>query len=152
MKISDILSEDSLRVPLEAKDKTAAITELVDVLHRGQRIGDRDEVLRAVLDRERVRSTGIGHGLAVPHGKARTCSQLVMAVGKADTPIDFASADRLPCELIILLVSPIDQTGPHIQALAHISRMWLKPSLRMAVSEATTPAQLYEAIRLHEQD
>lgn len=152
MKITELLGEDSLRVPLTAADKSSAISELVDILHRGKFIGDREEVVRAVMDRERTRSTGIGRGLAVPHAKVRSCTKLAMAVGKSDRPIDFASADGLPCELIVLLVSPIEQTGPHIQALAQVSRFWLKPGVRDAVSRARSAAELLETIRVHEQD
>ena len=150
MKLTDILPADCVRVPLEASDKTEAITELVDLLHETGRVTDRDAVLRTVLDREATRSTGIGYGLAVPHGKSAACPRLAMAVGKPATPVDFESKDGQPVNLIVLLASPPDQTGPHIQALARISRLMLMESFRQAVADATSGDELYEIIRKHE--
>ena len=150
MKLTDILPTDCVRVPLQASGKTEAITELVDLLHDTGRVTDRDAVLRTVLDREATRSTGIGYGLAVPHGKSAACPRLAMAVGKPATPVDFDSKDGQPVNLIVLLASPPDQTGPHIQALARISRLMLMESFRQAVADATSGDELYEIIRKHE--
>ncbi len=136
MKITDILDANCVRVPLRASDKTAAITELVEVLRDGGKLSDADDVLRAVLEREQTRSTGIAEGLAVPHGKCHGCAKLVLAIGKPATPIDFNSKDGRPCELVFLLASPVDEMGPHIQALAQISRTWLAPQFRDAVAVA----------------
>ena len=151
MKITEILEKDCLRVPLQAAEKTAVITELVDLLHARGQFSDRDEVLRAILAREQTRSTGIGLGLAVPHGKTHACAKLIMAVGKPAKPLEFDSADGRPCTLIVLLASPMDQTGPHIQALAHISRLWQTESFRRAVAQAATPDDLYAAIEHHQE-
>ena len=150
MKITNILTNSCVRVPLNATEKIAAITELVDLLDENGLLDDRDQVLEAVLTRERTRSTGIGRSLAVPHGKSAGCKDLVMAIGKPATPIDFASADGRPCSIIILLASPIDKTGPHIQALAGISRMWQTDGFRIQVSKAETGDDLFAAIQQHE--
>jgi mannitol/fructose-specific phosphotransferase system IIA component (Ntr-type) len=104
-----------------------------------------------VLDRENTRSTGIGNGLAVPHGKCPGCPHLVMAVGRSAEPIDFQSMDGQPVRLIVLLASPPDETGPHIQALARISRLMLMEDFRDAVLHARTSAEIYETIARHEQ-
>ncbi|MCH7873599.1 MAG: PTS sugar transporter subunit IIA, partial [Planctomycetes bacterium] len=93
MELSKYLSVDRIRVPLSAADKTAAITELVDVLAATDGLIDRDVVLDAVLKREAERSTGIGYGLAIPHGKSAGCNKLVMAAGQPAEPIDFQSID-----------------------------------------------------------
>lgn len=146
MKIADILNKSCIRVPLENSDKTAVITELVDLLSENDQIADRDSVLSAILAREETRSTGIGEGLAVPHGKSNGCAKLTMAVGKPATPIDFAGRDGKPCELIFLLASPTDKMGPHIQALACISRIWLNHDFRKAVASAQNADDLYTAI------
>lgn len=150
MKITDILQETCVRVPLQATDKLGAITELVKLLDGSGRLADRDEVLRAVLAREETRSTGIGHGLAVPHGKSHGCRELVMAVGKPATPIDFQAVDGKPCEFVVLVASPTDKTGPHIQALAGIARLWLNDEFRGAIAQAGTADELYAAIRQHQ--
>ncbi|MHC4608887.1 MAG: PTS sugar transporter subunit IIA, partial [Planctomycetota bacterium] len=125
MKLTDLLSPACVRVPLEATDKVGAITELLDLLGENGKLRDRDAVLQAVLAREATRSTGIGYGLAVPHGKSPACPRLAIAIGKPAKPIDFESKDGEPVNIIVLLASPPDQTGPHIQALARISRLML---------------------------
>lgn len=147
MNLTDILIQDCVRVPLQATEKTAAITELVDLLALADLLEDRDAVLEAVLAREKTRSTGVGEGIAVPHGKSRGCSQLCMAIGKPSTPLDFDSIDHRPCEIIVLLASPVDTTGPHIQALGRVSRMWRQGEFRTEVTKATTAEALYSAIK-----
>lgn len=146
MKITEILTADCVRVPLRATDKIAAITELVGLLSEQGQLRDREAVLESVLERERTRSTGIGLGLAVPHGKSHGLDALCMAVGKPTTPIDFESVDQRPCQFIVLLASPVDKTGPHIQALASVSRLWQTESFRAAVASAATAEELYNAI------
>ena len=150
MNITSICISECVRLPLQAKDKTSAITELVDVLAEAKQLVDRDDVLRAILAREEISSTGVGEGLAVPHGKSRGCRRLTMAVGKPDEPLDFAAKDDRPVEFIVLLASPVDETGPHIQALARISRIWHNPAFREAVRQCTTPDELYAAIEKHQ--
>ena len=150
MKLTEILKKECVRVTLHASEKKVVITELVDLLDEEGQLADRDDVLRAVLAREETRSTGIGLGLAVPHGKSHGCETLVMAVGKPAMPMEFESIDGRPCNLIILLTSPVDKTGPHIQALASISRLWQNETFRRAVTEASTGDELYAAIERHQ--
>jgi len=150
MKLTDILAPECVKVPLEATTKETAITELIDVLDAADQLTDRDKMLQAVLERERTRTTGIGHGLAVPHGKANACRQLVMAVGKPAQPIDFQSIDKEPVKVIVLLASLPDETGPHIQALARISRLMTIETFRNAMFRAGSAEELYGIIAGHE--
>ncbi|MCH8804658.1 MAG: PTS sugar transporter subunit IIA [Planctomycetes bacterium] len=150
MELSKILTEDHVRVPLSATDKSAAITELIDLLAAQGGLIDRDGALDAVLKREAERTTGIGYGLAIPHGKSNGCKDLVIAAGKPAEPIDFQSLDGRPVTFIVLLVSPPNQTGPHIQALAKISRLMNIEEFRNAVDAATTPGALHAAIATYE--
>ncbi len=150
MKLTDILKSGCVKVPLEATTKEAAITELVDLLDASGLLTDRDVMLRAVLEREQTRTTGIGHSLAVPHGKAHGCNNLIMAVGKPLEPIDFQSIDKQPVQIVVLLASPPDQTGPHIQALARISRLMTMEKFRTAMFRATSADELYGIIAGHE--
>jgi len=150
MKITDILDPSCVRVPLRATGKTQAITELVDLLHEHVGFTDRDAVLASIIVREQTRSTGIGHGLAVPHGKTSGCTSLCMSVGKPVEPIDFGSPDGVPCNIVVLLASPIDKTGPHIQALASISRLWLTEKFRTAVAKASTAEEIYEIVERYQ--
>jgi len=150
MKLTDVLRPDCVKVPLAAKDKTQAIVELVDLLDKAGAIRDREAVLQSVLEREARRSTGIGHGLAIPHGKSSACDELVMAIGKPAEPIEFESIDGQPARIIVLLASPVDQTGPHIQALARISRIMTIESVRSDMYNTESADELYRIIASHE--
>lgn len=150
MKISEILDPECIRIPLVGDNKLVVIAELVDLLNEHRPLLDRDKVLAAVIAREQTRSTGIGHGLAVPHGKTSGCDALRMAIGIPAAPIDFSSPDGRPCQFIALLVSPPDKTGPHIQALAGISRLWLNEDFRQDIANAKTPQEVYEVVVKHQ--
>lgn len=146
MDMKKLLAVERLRVPLNASDKTGVITELVDLLSEADGLVDRDVVLDAVLKREAERSTGIGYGLAIPHGKSEGCKTLVMAAGKPAEPVDFQSVDGRPVTFVVLLVSPPDQTGPHIQALAKISRLMNIETFRSAIDKVGSADELYQLI------
>ena len=139
MLLSQILQPGFVKAPLKARDKRSAIIELVDVLDAGGLILNKDVALQAVLAREQTRSTGIGSGIAIPHGKCNAVKELVMALGIAPVPIDFGSVDGKPVGIVILLISPLDQTGPHIQALARISRLMLDEQFRNNLQKAASP-------------
>ena len=146
MRLSEILKPQNICIPLQAKTKAEAIKELVDLLAANGEISDAKKVLDSVLDRESTRTTGIGNGLAIPHGKCAGTSHLVMAIGRPETPIDFQSIDGRPVNLIWLLASPPDQTGPHIHALARISRLMTMEKFRKALAAANTPQELFDAV------
>jgi mannitol/fructose-specific phosphotransferase system IIA component (Ntr-type) len=152
MRLTEILTPQRIRVPLQAQDKIGVITELIDLLDQTGALANRDLALEAVLKREQERTTGIGYGLAIPHGKSDGCKTLVMAAGKPARPMDFQSLDGRPVTFVVLLVSPPDQTGPHIQALAKISRLMNIEDFRKAVDKATSAEELYEAIVRYETD
>ncbi len=148
--LTDNLPPEHIRLSLAAETKEQAIAELVDLLADQRAIQDRDKALRAVLEREATRTTGIGNAMAIPHGKTAAAEKLVLALGRADKPIDFQSIDRRDVELIVLVISPFGQTGLHIQALARISRLLNQPKIRSDIAEARTPEAVHEAIRLRE--
>ncbi len=146
MLLTQILEPTCVKAPLDGKSKESVITELVDLLADNGALVDRDVVLEAVFVREETRSTGIGSGIAIPHGKCSGVKDLVMSVGIAAEPIDFDSIDAKPVSIIILLASPIDSTGPHIQALARISRLMLDEEFKSRLESATSAEEVYELI------
>jgi fructose-specific phosphotransferase system IIA component len=146
MILTQILQPTCVKVPLGGKDKDSAITELVELLAENGQLIDKNVVLEAVLVREQTRSTGIGSGIAIPHGKCSGVKELVMAIGITKDPIDFDSIDNKPVSIIILLASPIDRTGPHIQALARISRLMLDGDFKLKLENASSPEEVYELI------
>jgi len=146
MRLTDILKPTNIKLPLESSSKAGAIGELVDLLKANGEISDPKKVLDSVLEREATRTTGIGNGLAIPHGKCAGTDHLVMAIGRPETPIDFQAIDGRPVNLIWLLVSPPDKTGPHIHALARISRLMTIDKFRQSVGGAKTAQELYDLI------
>ena len=146
MRLTEILKPQNIKIPLEAKVKTDAIGELVNLLAANGDLTDPKKVLDSVLEREATRTTGIGNGLAIPHGKCDGTSRLVMAIGKAATPIDFQAIDGRPVTIIWMLASPPDRTGPHIHALARISRMMTLDKFRASLLQAKTPQEAYDII------
>lgn len=122
------------------------MTELIDVLDGAGLLQNKQTVRDAVFTRERTRSTGIGSGIAIPHGKCNAVKELVMALGVAREPIEFQSVDKKPVSIVILLVSPLDQTGPHIQALAQISRLMLDETFKTALEQAPSTEAAYKLL------
>lgn len=151
MKLQDILTKDLIKVPLKGREKNQVIEEMVDVLASASRIKDRNQVLKAILDREAVMSTGVGDGVAIPHGKAEAAPEIVAALGIAHTPVEFDAIDDQPVRLVWLLVGPPHQTGPHLKALSRISRLVHKRDFRERLIASATPAEAYGAIS-HEEN
>ena len=146
MRLTDILSLNCIKVPMAATDKKSAIAEMVDVAADAGKVSDRPQMLQATLEREAVRTTGIGNGLAIPHGKCAAVKELVMALGKPAQPIPFDSIDDKPVGIIIFLASPPDRTGPHIQALARISRIMTDGKFRAALEKASSADEIFKLI------
>jgi len=150
MRLSEMLKPHNIKIGLAGKTKSEAISELVNLLAANKEIADPKKVLDSVLEREATRTTGIGNGLAIPHGKCTGTDHLVMAVGKASTPIDFQSIDGRPVTWIWLLNSPPDKTGPHIHALARISRLMTIDKFRQALASAKSSQEVYDIIQQQE--
>ncbi len=146
MILTQILQPDCIKVPVENRDKEAVITELVDLLDANGLLLDRDTALDAVITRERIQSTGTGAGIAIPHGKCNAVKELVMAIGIAHEPIEFESVDGKQVTILFLLVSPADQTGPHIQTLATISRIMMNEEFRQQLEKVTCADEVYELL------
>jgi fructose-specific phosphotransferase system IIA component len=139
-----------VKVPLGATDKKGAIDELVDLLAEAGKVNDAPALKEAVWARETTRTTGIGHALAIPHGKCEGVPDLAMAIGKPAEPIDFNSIDNKPVRLVVLLASPLDRTSDHIQALARISRLMTVEEFRNRIYEAGSAEEIYDLLQQQE--
>ncbi|MDA3875189.1 MAG: PTS sugar transporter subunit IIA [Kiritimatiellae bacterium] len=146
MNIRKAIHKDSISLSLKARDKNGLIEELVDLIARTGRIQDRKAVLKCILAREKKMSTGMHHGLAIPHGKSDTVDTLVASVGLVPEGIDFDSQDGQPTRIFILTVSPENRAGPHIQFLAEISRLLNREDFRRQILEATSEEELHELL------
>jgi fructose-specific phosphotransferase system IIA component len=151
MRLLDILHLDCIKAPLAATDKQAAINELIDLLIDAGRVTSGPTLKEAVWTREQTRTTGIGHGLAIPHGKATGVETITLAIGQPAKPMEFQAIDNKPVQLIILLASPPSATSDHIQALAHISRLMTMEEFRHRVYAAKSPGDIYELFKQHDQ-
>jgi len=148
--LTQIIRPSCVKVPLQGKDKQAVISELIDLLNEQDLLIDQAVCLDAVLVRERTRSTGIGLGVAIPHGKCKGVNELVMALGVTREPVDFGSSDGRGVTIVVLLVSPANRTGPHIQALARISRLMLDESFREKLEQADSAQEAFGFIEERE--
>ncbi|MDR2665912.1 MAG: PTS sugar transporter subunit IIA [Endomicrobium sp.] len=147
MKIMDFLDQDSVIVDLKASDKKLAIVELVDVLKNKKKVKKTDEVIDVVLEREKLGSTGIGQGVAIPHGKTDVLQEQIGVLGISRKGIEFNSLDGEPVHIIFLLVGPVEVMGQHLKALSRISRLFKDKFLRQAVRSATTVEEVVKIIQ-----
>lgn len=138
MRLSELLNSDAVTLRLEAHTKREAIAELVGVLESAHKIDSQGEILDRVIRREAMMTTGIGYGVAIPHGKARCVERMVAAVAVAPEGLDFESEDGLPVYLVVLFVSPESATTQHVRALANLSRLLKEESVRRSLREART--------------
>lgn len=126
MEIRDFLSEATVIPDMKSEDKEASLEELVDILiEKTDELNesDKDKIMSNLLERESLGSTGIGQGVGIPHGKTECVSQLVAALGLSEKGVDFEALDGEKVKIIFLLLAPEGTTGPHLKALAHISRI-----------------------------
>ena len=127
---------------LAARDRDGAIGELCEVLRGSPEMGDVESFRRAVLDRERVMSTGIGLGIAVPHAKVACVKEFLLAVGRSREGVDFGSLDGQPVPIVVLIAGPDERQSRYLQILAGVTLRLKDESLRRAVREAGGPAEI----------
>ena len=147
MKIMDFLSPDAIAVDLKATDKKSAIVELVEMLKTTKKAKKTDEIIEVVLEREKLGSTGIGQGVAIPHGKTDVLQEQVGALGISRKGIEFNSLDGEPVHIVFLLVGPVEVAGQHLKALSRISRLFKDKFLRQAIRDAKTKEEIVKIIQ-----
>jgi mannitol/fructose-specific phosphotransferase system IIA component (Ntr-type) len=145
--LTDLLTVDRIKIPLESRSKDAILRELVEVIRDQNGFADYEDILRAVRERESVLSTGIGNGVAIPHGKSPVVPDLIMAAGSTPVPVDFDSLDGEPVNLFFLLVGPETAAGPHIKALSRISRLVRRDDARERLSQSKTAEEFFRALQ-----
>lgn len=151
MKISEILHRQGIRVGMESTDKEGVLKELVDVLVRVKDIGDKKGILKSLIERENLGSTGIGQGIAIPHGKTDRVSQLIAVLGISKKGVNFDALDGEPVYIFFLLVAPRDSAGPHLKALAKISRLLRDSYFCETLRNAKDEEEAYNIIQQEEE-
>jgi mannitol/fructose-specific phosphotransferase system IIA component (Ntr-type) len=150
MDIKDYLRPESVLIGLEKGTKTEIIRRLVDLLPLENGAGDAEGVLRDVLERESVMTTGIGRGVAIPHARTNHVKGLMAAIAVAPKPLPFDAIDGKPVRIFFLLVSAPGAGNPHIQALSHISRLLNDERHKEALGSATSVEEVYAALEMPE--
>jgi fructose-specific phosphotransferase system IIA component len=138
MKICDLLTLDTIILNLNSNDKNGVIHELIDLFEGNDRVIKLESFRKAVIDREKIMSTGVGKGFAVPHAKTNAVRDVLIAFGRAKEPVNFESLDGQPVSLVVLLAAKENQVAPHIRLLSRVSRMMNKDEFRKALIEAET--------------
>lgn len=142
MNLSELLPENQISADLTGKNKFQLIEELLDLINGNGKILNRELALKDVLAREGYLSTGLENGLAIPHAKTDGVDQLVMSFGLRRDGADFDSLDNKPAHLIFLVLSPRDTSGPHIRALAAITKNLKNAERRQALLNAKTTGEI----------
>jgi PTS system nitrogen regulatory IIA component len=146
MKLSEILKPEFIISNLKAHDKKGALEELSGVITDQEPSLNKGYLLQVLLERERLGSTGIGEGIALPHGKVRKLDRLLMSFGRSVEGLSFDSIDDQPAYLLFLLVAPENSAGAHLQALAKISRALKDSNFRQRLIDAKSEDEIYRII------
>jgi PTS system nitrogen regulatory IIA component len=146
MKIMDFLCPEAVNIDLKARDKKEAIAEIVDMLVKAKKIKKPAEIIETVLEREKLGSTGIGQGVAIPHGKTNSLTDQIGALGISQKGVEFNALDGEPVHLIFFLVGPVEVAGKHLKALSRISRLFKDRFFRQSLKEAKTAEEVIKII------
>ncbi|MCM8785133.1 MAG: PTS sugar transporter subunit IIA [Candidatus Omnitrophica bacterium] len=149
MKIVDYLKEDCIITNLKSRDKKSVLKEIIKMLEKNGYIKDSEKILEAVMDREKLGSTGIGQGIAIPHVKTDQINEIICALGLSQTGVDFDSLDGEPVYIIFLVLAPTKSIGQHLKTLAKIARLLKDKVFRNALRNCKTPE---EAIKIIKED
>jgi len=150
MKLADHLTPAGIRLDLEGQTKEQVLRELVALLARVGPIGDPERLLHVLLERESLGSTGIGHGVAIPHGRSPELAGPLLVLGRTRLGVDFDSIDGQPTRLFFLLVAPETGGNEHLHLLSLIARLMRDADTRQSLLDAPTPAAALDLIRAHD--
>jgi fructose-specific phosphotransferase system IIA component len=152
MKVSELLNPGVIISDLKGNKKEDVINELVDLFKGDSRVQDIEKVRSAVLDREKIMSTGVGKGFAIPHGKTNSISDIIAAFGKTQNPVDYDALDNQPVHLVFLLVGKDNLVSKHIKLLSRISRMMNKDDFRNRLLEAGSVEEILDIFQKEEEN
>lgn len=150
MKISEILTDTMVKTGLPGSTKEEIIDAMINIVSQSPRVTNKEKVRQAIFEREKIMSTGVGNGFAIPHGKTDAVSDIVAAFAITAQPIDYQSLDEKPVRLVFLLVGRENMVGPHIKLLSRISRLMNKDEFRKRLLEVHSPREVIEMFRQEE--
>ena len=146
MELVEILKEVNVILELKAEDKKNVLEELAGAISDHDPSVDKESLVKVLIERERLGGTGIGDGVAIPHGKLSSARHPIISFGRSREGLDFDSIDGRPAHLFFLLIAPENSSGTHLQILARIAKLLKSSSFRKRLMEASTRAELYQTI------
>jgi PTS system nitrogen regulatory IIA component len=152
MQLSDIIDKNYIVSELKAKDKKGVLEELADSIVRQEPFVEKEDLVKILMDREQLGTTGIGDGVAIPHGKLNTIEGPLVSFGRSKEGLDFDSMDGQPSYLFFLLVAPDNSSGVHLQILAKIAKLLKQRAFRKELMDATGREELYQTIIRTDED
>ncbi|MGA1844162.1 MAG: PTS sugar transporter subunit IIA [bacterium] len=150
LKLIDLLPEKVIAPDLQADNKTDVLRELVGLLYQAGRIDDQEKVLEVLLDRERLGSTGVGYGVAIPHGKYNSIENLIAAFGRSKKGIDFDAVDNKPVHIFFLFLAPENAANLHLRVLARSCRLLKRDTFRESLMHAENEGEIVKIIAREE--
>jgi nitrogen PTS system EIIA component len=146
MKLSEILDAGNIIPDLKARDKKKALEELAETIVKSRPSLDKNSLVKVLQERERLGSTGIGDGVAIPHGKFQGINEPIISFGRSIKGLDFESMDGQPVFLFFLLIAPENSASVHLKALARIAKILKNSSFRKTLMEIPTSQEIYKTI------
>ena len=146
MRISEILTKEHIIKDLKGCDKKSVLEELSNFLKDKGEIPNKENLLLALIEREKLGSTGIGENVAIPHAKIREIDKIITVFARSQIGVEFESLDQKPVNFIYLIIAPENSTGQHLKALARISRLFKNSSLRESILRANEIDQIYSIL------
>jgi len=146
MKLSEILEENNIISDLKASDKNGVLEELTETISSRDSSIDKAALVKVLVERERLGSTGIGDGVAIPHGKLSSVTRPIISFGRSKQGLDFDSMDGQPAYLFFLIVAPENSSGFHLQVLAKIAKILKNSAFRKKLMGAANREDLYQTI------
>ena len=151
MKVFELLDKKFILTDFKSDDKEYVINELIDLYKENDKVIDIEKVRTAILDREKIMSTGVGNGFAIPHGKTNAVTDVIAAFGKTTTDIDYDALDGNPVHLVFLLVGRDDTVSKHIKLLSRISRLMNKEEFRERLVNSNSKEEIINIFKEEEE-
>lgn len=146
MRLGELVRPEQVAVELKSKEKAKVLDELAELLSRSENPISAGDFYRVLTEREKLRSTGVGSGVAIPHGKVTGLEKLTLAVGLSKEGVDFDAADDRPVHIFMALAAPVSSTGDHLRALARIARICSDAEFREELLGCSTDEEAYAAL------
>lgn len=143
-RLSEVLSPDSVKVPLSGTNREEVIKELIEILATKSVFDNKDEIYKSILERERIMTTGVGNSIAIPHCKHDSCRDFSLALGVTDEEIEFQAVDQKPVHIVFLLVGPNTSAGTHIKLLSRITRLLSQNEVREKLRNLKTAEEVHK--------